>query len=196
MGVCRHRGVPSDQFDAANAMRKLAIAFLALTSLYGVCVHADRVNDYSEGLNSSDMLIAENRSALSTPFTSSFSHLFESLARKHNMQCRYDPHTNEVIKPPYPTLVCGPKRIPLVSLQPIWDRHYYVFQSAWFEEACKTDSAYTMKQLKGIAESFAADFKSALTRSARVAQITFGQQKGPDFDTACTDTALPTDLVE
>jgi hypothetical protein len=53
-----------------------------------------------------------------------------------------------------------------------------------------------MKQLKAIADSFAADFKSALARSARVAQITFGRQKGPDFDTACTDTDLPADLVE
>jgi hypothetical protein len=177
-------------------MRRLVIGFLAWISLYGVCVRADRVSDYSEGLNSSDMLIAENWSALNTPLTSSFSHLFESLARKHNIQCRYDPHTNEVIKPPYPTLVCGPKGIPLVSLQPIWDRHYYVFQSAWFEEACKTDSAYTMKQLKAIADSFAADFKSALAGNARVAHITVGLQKDPDVSAPCAVRDVPADLVE
>jgi hypothetical protein len=45
-------------------MRKLFITLLTLTSLYGACAHADRVSDYGEGLNSSDMLIAENRSAL------------------------------------------------------------------------------------------------------------------------------------
>jgi hypothetical protein len=66
-------------------MRKLFITLLTLTSLYGACAHADRVSDYGEGLNSSDMLIAENRSALSTLFTNSFSPLFESLARKHNI---------------------------------------------------------------------------------------------------------------
>jgi hypothetical protein len=177
-------------------MRKVVITLLATTSLHGVCAHADRVSDLSEGLNSSDIIITENRSIFNALFTKSFSRLFENLALKHDMQCRYDPHANEVIKPPYPSLVCGPKHIPLVILQPIWDRHYYLFQSAWFEEACKTHNEYTIKQLKTMADNFSADFKSALARSGRVTQIALGQQKDPDVDTACPDTDLPADLVE
>jgi hypothetical protein len=177
-------------------MHKVIPTLLTLAAFYGVRAHADRVSDYGEGLNSSDMLIAENRSPLTNFGTKSFPHLFENLARKHNLQCRYDPHTNEMIRPPYPTLVCGPKQMPLVILQPIWDGHYYVFQSAWFEVACKTDSAYTMEQLKAIADSFATDFKSALAGSTRVAHITVGQQKDPDVGTRCDVRDVPADLVE
>lgn len=53
-----------------------------------------------------------------------------------------------------------------------------------------------MKQLKAIADSFGADFKSALAGSARVAHITVGQQKDPDDGTRCDVRDFPAYLVE
>lgn len=177
-------------------MRRLGAVLLATTSLHSIYALADRVGDLSEGLSSSEFIITERASIFPAPFTRSFPRLFESIARKHDMECRYNLHTNEVMRPPYPTLECGPRDTRLVALQPSWDGHYYVFQSEWFQEGCRTSNPYTMKQLKVIADEFSADFHSALVKSWRVKLIVSGRRKDTDLLYAPCPGPPPPDLEE
>jgi hypothetical protein len=174
---------------------RINIRMMAMVALLcPVFVGADDLTDFRDGLDSSDAVIVERHSVIASLFTTSLFQKFERVARKHDMQCRYDFEPGPLGgRPPYRSLICGPDSIHLMVLSPIKDGHLFWFRSDWFSQACDGKTRYTREQLKAMAETFTADYQSALVNNWRVKQLSFGKLPSADVDTGCPE--FP-DLVE